>query len=80
MVDPADVGEFLTIVVMSLVTITLGISMIRFAINTNVETGSQLIVAAAVNWWVPIAETAPLVFVALLFLFAWADVEELLEL
>jgi ABC-type amino acid transport system permease subunit len=74
-----QVGMALTVAVATIVAINLIPAMIAGILNPSTETFSNAIVAAAVNWWVPLVKASPLLFVCMLFLFVWAEVEELLE-
>lgn len=69
----------LTVAVAIIVAINLIPAMVAGILNPSTETFSNAITTAVVNWWVPLVKASPLLFIGMLFLFKWADVEELLE-
>lgn len=73
------VAKGLTIGVVSLVAINVVPPVLRAWLNPTSENLSSVIVVGTVNWWIPLVQASPLLFVAMLFLFNFLDIEELLE-
>ena len=79
MADKDDIGRILTALVTTYVVLSVVPVGIRAALYPSTENLSEAITAAAVNWWVPLAE-APLILLGVLLLFTWSGAKEALEL
>lgn len=73
------VAKVLTIGVAFILLVTVGPAVVNIYLNPSSESFVNLVEAGAVNWWVPIAEAAPLLFVIMAGVFIWAGVGHLLE-
>jgi len=78
MIDQDEVATVLRWTVIAIVVESVFPDLIQAMITPTTENLSEMVVAGAVSWWVPIAES-PILFLGMIYVFNWAGVEDLLE-